>query len=75
MTEEESVEDFVFRTMSELRPKNTGANMAVTYVLVSAIRAAANIAVRDAQGLVDVDNAEDILEDAIGLLQEWALGR
>ncbi len=66
MTEQESVDQFVEQTFKKFRHK--GLNAAVTNVIYQAIRAAANMAVRDKQGLLDTDNAEEILDDAVRVM-------
>jgi hypothetical protein len=64
--EKASIEEFIEYTMKQQRPK--GTNAAVTLVMLEAARAAANAAVRHANGAIDQEQAAEILKEAARLM-------
>jgi TPP-dependent 2-oxoacid decarboxylase len=64
--EKASIEEFIEYTMKRQRPR--GTNAAVTLVMLEAARAAANAAVRHANGAIDQEQAAEILKEAARLM-------
>lgn len=70
-SEERSVEDLIDELITEVRPR--GTSVVVTHVLVTAVRAATDMTVRNRDGTVDEENAREILMDASDLLRTWCV--